>query len=208
MIFIFNGEPASGKDTLTEFLENYLKHRSFNVMHMRFKDKIYELIATVRDMNLSDVIKICNDRNNKEKPCIHFGGRTPREEMIYVSEVLMKPNYGKDYFGHVSVDRVNNLNNIDHFIFSDGGFQEEVDVLSEFTDHYVAVLQVVRPNNKVKTSDSRSKVFGEMDGLTTEIINHDGKIDDTYKQVIAQVEQWLSFESEAYKYAEIAEELR
>ena len=60
---------------------------------------------------------------------------SPREAMIYTSECVVKPSFGNDYFGRIAAA---NLDKTRGNVFSDGGFEEEVDTLVGFSDVYIA----------------------------------------------------------------------
>jgi hypothetical protein len=63
------------------------------------------------------------DRDEKEIPRDQLGGRSPRQALIYVSEEVVKPAFGQDYFGRYAAQR---LTPGALHIFSDGGFIKEI----------------------------------------------------------------------------------
>ena len=117
---ILNGPPNSGKDTIADIMVaecGYTKHQ--------MKDTLYAETAAYFQCSPEAFIKVAMDRNDKERPFSMLNGLTPREALIHVSETVIKPTYGKGYFGRaqaqVCFDR-----NSQKAVFSDGGFKEEV----------------------------------------------------------------------------------
>lgn len=139
-VIILNGPPFSGKDYVSEIFQNYMEvNVGTRCKVMRFKQKIYELLSCFYDVPLEKVIEICNDRELKEKPCDLFNGLTPRNACINMSENIVKPRFGKDYFGHSLLKRI--PAELELAIISDGGFVDETMVLynSEKIDKILVV---------------------------------------------------------------------
>lgn len=134
---VLNGPPGSGKDTIANMLEPMgFKHRAF-------KDTLY--IATLahfgvvsRDARVNAMLWMKDRALKESNDCPYFNGLSPREALIYVSEKVIKPNYGDDYFG-VQAFRACGLDNDKETVFSDGGFGSEILPLLE---HFSSVLVV------------------------------------------------------------------
>ncbi|EDV3179113.1 hypothetical protein CSP48_004026 [Salmonella enterica subsp. arizonae] len=95
-----------------------------------------------------------NDRNRKEKPLECLSGKTPREIMIWISEDIIKPQFGNDYFGR----RFNEIaRTIYHpIICTDGGFPDEVIALVE-AGHEVKMCRLHRRGYSFE-NDSRDYI--------------------------------------------------
>lgn len=132
-ILILNGPPGCGKDTIADSLgeEGYTK--------VAFKDSLYEFTAKKYALPLSCVKQVCNDRDKKEIPHKWFNGRSPREALIHVSEDIIKPNLGDDFFGRSAAASVILNNKSKNFVFSDGGFLSEIKPLTK-----VGVVTIIR----------------------------------------------------------------
>ncbi len=82
-------------------------------------------IYCVGDKKFSEIYE---SRKMKETPLELFDGLSVRQAMIKVSEEVIKPSYGNQYFG---VAAANELVDGALNIFSDGGFEEEIVPLIE-----------------------------------------------------------------------------
>lgn len=131
-VIIFNAPPNSGKDYICDFLmDNYFCNK------VEFKRKLRELVKTIYSLSNEQVELLCL-RENKELPQEVLGWLSFREAMIYVSEVLIKPHYGKDYF---AMALLNELVDFTINVVSDGGFVEEVEYLAD-NDCDVYVIRI------------------------------------------------------------------
>lgn len=63
-----------------------------------------------------------DDRSVKEVPHIDLGHMSCREAMIYVSETIVKPKRGLDFFGNQVANEID-LNK--NYAISDGGFVDD-----------------------------------------------------------------------------------
>lgn len=134
-IFIFNGPPNSGKDASVEYLSEYSAYSCF---HLRFKDYLYKLTKLIYNIDDDELfISLVSNREFKDEPNSLFHGLSPRQALIHVSEEVIKPKFGKDYFGKIITNKIIKILNdnynkhIDIFI-SDCGFEDELISLVEF----------------------------------------------------------------------------
>lgn len=157
-VVLCNGAPFSGKDTLVKDLLS----RYPDACWVRFKDVLYtdsyKRLFPTNEISFDEWVTICNDVKLKDQPLPYFltklniatwifdilignkdfknkdihKERSPRLELIYQSEEIIKPNFGE---GGVAVRTAQNMidSNPDHadklFLFSDGGFNYEVNTL-------------------------------------------------------------------------------
>ena len=121
-VVIFNAPPNVGKDFICNHLmDNYFCNKG------EFKGKLRELVKTIYSLS-NEQIEWLSLRENKETPQDILGGLSFREAQIDVSENLIKPKYGKDYFAKALL---NELVDFTINVISDGGFIEEVEYLAD-----------------------------------------------------------------------------
>lgn len=119
-LLILNSPPEGGKDHLKEcFLSSDEATEG-----VEFKTKLLELFGIIYDLSEEKVAKMMQ-RHLKELPMDSLGGRSPREALIHISEDVIKPMFGRDYFGK-SLLRQCKIGNYTKAVASDGGFVEEI----------------------------------------------------------------------------------
>jgi len=142
MIVILNGPPGIGKDTLADMI---VEKGQGLWKKLNFKDELYEDTAWHYGLETYLVKDVATDRDTKEVPSVLFGGKTPREALIHVSETLMKPRHGNDYYGQALASTISQHmhDGIEHFIIADGGFEEEINpIVDDFNNvHIIHMLE-------------------------------------------------------------------
>lgn len=150
-VVILNAPPGAGKDTVAQYLCAYT-----DADHLEFKSALRRSVAGLFGVYYSWFSEVSEDRLLKETKspkltlphnsylalcdCLKIEypepedtyELTPREALIYVSEIVVKPSFGKDYFG------VRAASSIDlewGSVFSDGGFIEEVSPVLDKIGH-------------------------------------------------------------------------
>lgn len=116
-VILFNAPPSAGKDISANYLAD-----KYDLPHLRFKDTLYEEAALEAEILIDQMKQLATDRETKEVPDILFGGLSPRQWLIHVSEELIKPQYGSDYFGHKLADKLQD----GITVVSDSGFPDEL----------------------------------------------------------------------------------
>ena len=206
-VVILNSPPNSGKDSIAEVLNDSLDW-DWNC----FKDHLYDCTATLFNTDKWDLIEWATDRVTKEVPLEELSipsdkyklldnivksnraftledgyiPLSPREALIYTSEVVIKPTMGEEYFGKIAAENID-LDAVT--VFSDGGFNEELlPVIERVGAENVYVVQWSREGCSFK-GDSRNylKVPNNVNLLVTK---NDGTIDDLADEVI----NWISGE--------------
>lgn len=171
-VIIFNGPPGSGKDEATKCL---LRHDPERVIHKEFKTQLFKHTIDLFDVDKELFFTLYNDRGTKEEPSIHLtlDGTTlysPREALIYTSEVVYKPKYGKMYFGQCSAKELTDPTKV--YVFSDGGFAEEVEPIVEVVGaSNIVYVQLYRENCTFE-GDSRNYVWPNHGINIQQILNH------------------------------------
>ena len=153
MIVIFNGPPGCGKDEAA----NFFSRSGFK--HLTFKEELFKETVKLFNVGMDWFMKDYNDRSIKERREDRLRGMSRREAMIHTSEDIIKPKYGKSYFGDQLCKRIES--NVD-YVISDGGFIEEiVPIIGNPMNNNVVIVQLTRENCSYST-DSRKYFNGTL----------------------------------------------
>ncbi|MBI0275427.1 hypothetical protein I6H07_06205 [Hafnia alvei] len=141
---ILNGPPGCGKDTLANLLA---KAGYKGILKREFKHALYKVTSEHFGIDYDQLLIFARCREQKDTCRLPvLGNRTPREALIYVSEEVMKPLHGEDYFGGVEAETIeamrgNTATPSFDVVYSDGGFiQEAVRVSRTFKKTVVVRL--------------------------------------------------------------------
>lgn len=154
-ILIMNGPAGSGKDEAVRVLVEQRGAFPFS-----FKRKLIEITCSIYDIPV-DVWMKSYTREWKEAPNPQLRGLTPRQALIKVSEEVIKPVYGKTFFGEVEAANILKHQSLMPSVLetsacSDGGFAEEVEPLVDaFGQENVYIIKIHRPGHSFE-GDSRS----------------------------------------------------
>ena len=170
-VVCLNGPPRSGKDTLAKmFEENCVATR-----HCENKEALMRLALEISGVSKSEWYERYNSKlqvlpsstalwkkdlpwyllpyNKKTGDCF-----SQRDFLIYISENVMKPHFGNDYFGQKSAHLVIHDKENDTFAFSDGGFPEELEVMFQYPEIKVVLVRLHRKDCDF-SKDSRDYLF-------------------------------------------------
>lgn len=169
MIILFNGPPGSGKDAAADFF----KEKSFK--HLSFKYQLYKETINYFGVDEQWFMEGYKIREEKEKPSSLLGHMSRREAMIYVSEEIIKPKKGLDYFGKLVANEIDLSKN---YCVSDGGFVDEVaPVINKVGSENFVLVQLTRQGYDYST-DSRRYLDGNL--FKEYIISHATQIENKY----------------------------
>lgn len=176
-VILFNGAPNSGKDASASILKEIF---GFGAIHA-FKDELYKATAKHYDVDLDQFVTMARDRilkeaktrllvDNKGKTLLarivsfvmnlfSNQGVSPRQALIHVSENLIKPVHGNDFFGKQLANTIN-LSKEEYFFIPDSGFIDELRPLVE-AGHEVYVVRIHRDGCTFQ-NDSRSYMTDEL----------------------------------------------
>lgn len=174
-IILLNGAPASGKDTAALIMKNELH----NGAHLSFKEELYKIAANYFGIDLEKFRSLATDRTTKDAPfkelirpdtgvlarlilwlvgLVRPTGLSPRQALIYVSEKIIKPKFGKDFFGVKLLETINSVKSEIVYV-SDSGFIDEIKPLVK-AGHKVIVFRLHR-NGCNFEGDSRALLSDE-----------------------------------------------
>ena len=108
---------------------------------------------------------------------------TPREALIYVSEVFAKPLFGQDYFGR---ERLKLIAAPGLYVCDSTGFNAELEGLNPAD---TMIIQVIG-RGKFSTSDTRGYVH--LPGAYSVTINNAGTVQEYLGDIERTVDQWVT----------------
>lgn len=143
----------SGKDYLADLLVGIMDQEGIPTAHREVKEMLFSIAIKAAGIT-PQLWAAIYDRHYKEEPCpyLMIDGKhvSPREFMIHCSEDLIKPVFGKHAFGDAAVNalRKDYPEGEGVVIYSDGGFIEEVERLSEYAYSTGGDFMLVRVHRK------------------------------------------------------------
>lgn len=153
MIYIFNGPPGAGKDEACIFF----KEKGFK--HLSFKYELFKQVFLYFNIDKEWFMNGYDNRETKEQPEERLQGMSRRQAMIHVSEDIIKPKYGKEFFGQQLASQ---LKQEEYYCVSDGGFSEELHpIINTIGAENILIVQLGR-NGYDFSSDSRRYFDGEL----------------------------------------------
>lgn len=121
-IIILNAPPGAGKDTIGGLVKDY---SPVPLRTLSFKKPMFEIAqAMLGDYYFGLFMAAYDNRDEKEKPLAILNGLTPRQFMIWISETVIKPQFGDQYFGRRFVEEARR--DMIPVICTDGGFPSEI----------------------------------------------------------------------------------
>ncbi len=190
-IIVLNGAPFTGKDTLAKRLCDLIP----DAVPFRFKDVLYRRMSEKYNLDFDIVVELCNDVIKKDQPSELLDGKIPRQELIFISEEEIKKGpYGED---GVAVATIENLLEVEDygrktFVFSDGGFTNEVDCLKRLLRKFGLVeLVIIRITKEGCTfiNDSRHHIDNPTYIINNDIVESGGNVGD---HMLSQLEPLLN----------------
>lgn len=185
-IIILNAPPHSGKDTIGE----KICELTWDVCKLSFKAPMFDIAyAMLGEKGFGMFMEAYEDRNQKEVGQWFLSGKSPREFMIWISETVIKPVFGKEYFGRRVAESASNVST-PYVVMTDGGFADEVLALVN-AGHEVKVCRLHR-DGFTFAGDSRSYIclnpgwYGVNGYSEHDYILIDGDPDFTAKQIIVE----------------------
>jgi len=170
MIVIFNGPPASGKDEAASLFKEM-----FGFGNLSFKYQLFKETCKHFEVDERWFMQGYNDRAIKEKKELALNNMSRREAMIHVSEDIIKPKQGLDYFGKLVAEEIEDGTD---YAIADGGFVEELEPLIERVGaENIVIVQLTREGYDYST-DSRRYFNGNV--IKEFTINFETQIDKAY----------------------------
>lgn len=199
-IVVLNSAPGGGKDTIASYIVNHVT----GAYKAEVKALLFDLAIRMSGLNRETWFALYNDRRFKESLCPYLivAGKqvSLREYLIHISEHVMKPLFGNDFFGKQSAQRLANLfEGNETVVFSDGGFIEEVKELSELayaTNGHFFLVRIHRGDDDWR-NDSRGWLHlseNNIRGVSFDVTNEEGKMEECAEEIIAKVSRVIAEE--------------
>lgn len=169
MIILFNGPPGTGKDAAADFF------KELGFKHLSFKYQLFK--ETIKYFGVEEkwFMSRYKNRDEKEVPSVYLNHMSCREAMIHVSEDIIKPQKGLDFFGSLVANEID-LNR--DYCISDGGFIDEVaPVINKVGSENFVLVQLTREGHDYST-DSRRYLDGNL--YEEFVISHTTPVEKKY----------------------------
>lgn len=187
-VIVLNAPPNSGKDVGVEFLVKKFLGIGRLSHHQEFKRGLFKATKAAYGISENEWESMYTRENKERKTSrLVISNRpvSPREALINMSEVVMKPLFGKEVFGIMAAEALEEGLNF----FSDGGFNEEMLPLKrEVGENNILLLRISREGCSFE-GDSRSYI-DSCDYYSHDIIN-EGSLEDFYMKLESCVNKWL-----------------
>lgn len=188
-IYVLNGPPGSGKDTIADWLVDTL---GFTKLEM--KGPLRQLAHKIASLQVENPVEFCNalefdEALKSKKKVAEFGNRTWREFLIWLSEEVCKPIFGKSIFAMAVAKAMKEQFGEDAFaqdviqpniVFSDLGFPVELEVLDEELGSMARTVFIIRPG-KTFDGDSRSYICSSNPNRPMNAIVNSGSKEDAFR---------------------------
>lgn len=181
MIVILNGPKGCGKDTIANMLVT-----KYGWLKTEFKHDLY--VETAKQFNIPvEVIRERNERRDLKDIAFDWNGLrflSVRQMLIHTSEEVIKPKYGRDYFGLKAARRVLDLRNTElegkPIVFSDSGFEEERLALIDKLREPIVTIKLLREGYKFD-SETDSRSYLSCPDCVVKLV--EGKVDEAVESI-------------------------
>lgn len=173
-VFLLNGPPSSGKDTLAKYVSGLLvgfKHDSMAFPLKQANKGFFGMTEAEYQYYDSDPIA-------KNTKCDRFYGKSWREANIKLSENFLKNEYGVNIFGKLLLKRIQDSTEHKGFLISDSGFTAEaepiIEALGKENVHHI----IIKRNGCDYSIDSRGYLDLKPFGVHPHILENNGDKQD------------------------------
>ena len=187
IVFVFNGRPKCGKDTLATFLiDNLNSHTELTTNRHKFAQLLIDQACCLSNISLNE----WNTRYATEKdvPWNRLLGMSQREWICYIAEEVVKPKLGRDFYARALAENIDKLSEQVHII-TDGGFPEEIYELCECetVDHVVLVRVEMPSVEYIKDTRKDLSTVEHVKLSHVNLTNIFGGLSDTVMQMMERV---------------------
>ena len=172
-VVFLNGPPRSGKDTLAGHIVRTFpefKAIKFAEILKNATHHYHGITARTHDA-FEDVKDIPNDL---------FGGLTPRQAYIHLSEKVLKPIKGPTVFGDMLLETMIN-DPAKGFVISDSGFHDEAMPLIAHYGRHNCILVRIHADDRGCTFQNDSRSYLDLPIETIDLFNNAGEVSFLYE---------------------------
>ena len=211
-VIIFNSAPNSGKDVAVKYLKEYFqtgeviafKDELYKDTANYFNIVTEDLIEYHSDRSLKEKPSLMFPKYEHESLKQYFfsllyiigtminnhylmslGYYSSRGALIHVSEDLIKPAYGLDYYGKKLVEQIENSSESFYFVSDSGYFEEASSVANK---GYNVIIAQLERSRATFDGDSRSLLnkddFKEYSNIKFCQIDNNGSLGDLYNCIV------------------------
>ena len=211
-VVIFNSPKGSGKDVAASFMCDYFatgeviafKDELYLDTARYFDIGVGELVEYHNDRSLKEKPSLLFPKYQREslkqylfsllyvigvlinnRHLMSLGYYSSREALIHVSENVIKPVKGKDYYGKKLVEKIEDSSERFYFV-SDSGFVEECTMVAD--KGYRVIIAQLERSGATFDGDSRSLLnkddFKEYSNIKFCQIDNNGSLDDLYNCIV------------------------
>lgn len=211
-VVIFNAPACSGKDIACQYLKDYFctgeifafKDELYKDTAEYFNITVEDLILYHSDRKLKETPDLMFPKFQSEslkqyffgllyvigvllksKYLMSLGYYSSRQALIHVSENIVKPQKGKDYYGKKLAEKIENSSERFYFV-SDSGFPNEATMVAD-KGYNVYIVHLERSGATFE-GDSRKLLnkddFKEYSNIKFTTIDNNGSLDDLYNAIV------------------------
>lgn len=217
-LIVLSAPKGAGKTEAVQHLKNTFNHLTW--VETRCKDKLYELTARMFGLSMRRFMELYENRDLKESPLEEFQvglaavnalldvlpdvdyDYNPitkkfmlsiRSAMIYVSEVVCKPTFGKDYFGVERAKRMASVSGAGAIFIDDSAFGtwDEIEAAGKLVGAFNVMVVRVHGRGEFDGSDSRQYLEDVPSGVKELDIWNDKTEREFLDAVAKEVGEWL-----------------
>lgn len=185
-VIILNAPPLAGKDVAANLIAKIT-----GCSHLEFKATLHNIAMAITGLPRDKYFEIYNDREKKETPQPEFLGMSPRDMLIWISEDVCKPEFGKGFFGYPAANSVDLEKGA---VFSDGGFPEEIVPLCDKVGSYN--VYIVRFTREGATFEGDSRNYLQPEDLPHGVNICTMANDTTLEDFVEGVLTWVNIHHE------------
>lgn len=197
VIFV-NGPKRAGKTSLIQRMMPLAEEKKgITVHHIYISEILIETLEVMFDLPKEQWRRACVDF--KDRPCRLLPARpdgghpTPREMMVWLSEECMKPMFGQDVFGHITVNRMGNIldraGEEPQLFLVDVGFADEARPVVWWAGKDACTLVHVHRDGFAFNGEARHYIDPHLIGLDREalVVNNNGDGADSLTEEASRI---------------------